>query len=83
MRWVAERLAVPLNRIGEDDPPSPAAVAILQWARSPGGMSEFMRAWTRLLPAADKIEAMDRFHDDGSELLEAIEEFRAFQDGGK
>jgi hypothetical protein len=71
--WVADHLAV--SDVEAEDAPSAFAWALFTWARrSPMNENSFWeKLFVRLLPSRSEVDSQARFHDDGSEVLGAIE----------
>jgi len=74
VRWVADNRLMPLEAIDVADIPCPAAVGLLEWARSPYGMSQFYGSvFVKLLPSKAVQEAESRYSDDGRKQFAVID----------
>jgi len=82
VKWVANNMMIPLDQIDPEQIPSPAAVGMLKWARTPGGEGIFFKdTYGRLIPTRNMLEAGSKYTDDGREqffLIQRLERSEEF-----
>lgn len=77
MMWVYNHLVFDPADVDPTTAPSPGAVDMLEWARTPGSKRDFYKLITELLPSKKQLEHDSRFQDDGRRQIHMIERARA------
>ncbi len=73
--WVANNLEIPVDLIDAGDVPSPAAIAMLEWARD--RLGDFFDLYAKLIPSRAQTETEFKFVDDGEDVTAALLPFSA------
>jgi hypothetical protein len=71
--WVSNNLEIPPESIEEDGVPSPAAIALLRWAKKYQG--DFFDLYSKLIPSRAQVENDLKFDDDGENVTAALRPF--------
>lgn len=77
LEWVLANLLIPIDKVDKAGVPSPAAVALLKWARG-DGYGEFCKIMAqRLVGSKQQQEREDQFLDECATVIDAIDRCRS------